>query len=259
MGVRSAPDCERITRRASTLTTRLSRPSQQLPAPQSDKPTPASSPFPHQPIAAAQRGMALLLSVPARQSRETSLGVPVGTDGTQITTHRPHKGRRTRPRPRGVDYRVLVAWVRQNFGCGERAAKDALGILVTGGWAEARGGQSDGRLRSYSLTAGGHEDLGTGVGRSAIRGSRKRFSTCSKRAKRVREHQERNGLIDYSRDLWLQTAGGLQEIRSVGAVNLRVVCFPQRLEHRKRSDKQPPIGAFRDIRPQFIRVPCLFK
>ena len=104
----------------------------------------------------------------------------------------------------GVDYRVLVAWVRQNFGCGERAAKDALGILVTGGWAEARGGQSDGRLRSYSLTAGGHEDLGTGVGRSAIRGSRKRFSTCSKRAKRVREHQERNGLIDYSRDLWLQ-------------------------------------------------------
>jgi len=104
----------------------------------------------------------------------------------------------------GVEYSALVTWICETFECRERAAKDSLSILVKGGWAEARGGQSDGRSRTYHLTPGGHEDLATDIGRSAVRSARRRFSTCSRRARRVREHQERNGLIEYGQELWLE-------------------------------------------------------
>ena len=102
----------------------------------------------------------------------------------------------------GVDYGALVEWICRTFECKQRAAKDALAILRTGGWIESRDGQPDGRLRSYSLTIGGREDLGTAVGRSAIRGSRKHFSTCSKRARRLQIHQEQNEIVEQSEEQW---------------------------------------------------------
>ena len=101
------------------------------------------------------------------------------------------------------DYGELVEWSCSAFACKPRSAKDAIAVLVRGGWVEARHVDSDRRRRSYALTPGGHEDLGTRLGRAAIRASRRRFSTCSRRARRARTYQARNGLEVVAQAIWL--------------------------------------------------------
>lgn len=93
----------------------------------------------------------------------------------------------------GREYAAWVSDLQATFLCGERAAKDALAVLVRGGWAEARPHEADGRKRRYYVTAEGEEDLSSRVGAMAVRASRRLFSACSKAARRMRDHQERNG------------------------------------------------------------------
>jgi hypothetical protein len=116
-------------------------------------------------------------------------------DLVQVAEHLEHQG--------GVDHGALISWICLAFACKERTAKDLVSILVRGCWAESVSDRPDRRLRTYKLTAGGREDLGSSVGRSAIRSGRRKFSTCSARARRTRLHQERNGLTEYASDLWI--------------------------------------------------------
>jgi DNA-binding MarR family transcriptional regulator len=116
-------------------------------------------------------------------------------DLVQVAEHLEHQ--------EGVDHGVLVFWICDTFTCRERTAKDLVSVLIRGGWAESVADQADRRLRTYRLTAGGREDLSTDIGRRAIRAGRRKFSTCSTRARRVRRHQERNGLVEYARALWI--------------------------------------------------------
>ena len=71
------------------------------------------------------------------------------------------------------EYAALVVRFQETFGCRERAAKHALGILAKGGWAEARVVKSDRRRRAYRITEAGEEALRTWDGIRRVRFARR--------------------------------------------------------------------------------------
>jgi DNA-binding MarR family transcriptional regulator len=79
----------------------------------------------------------------------------------------------------------LLEELQQVFGCKRRAAQDALGILVSGGWLERRDDSRDARRKRYFLTSLGKRDLTTISGEREMRYARWRYSTTSTRARRL--------------------------------------------------------------------------
>jgi DNA-binding MarR family transcriptional regulator len=85
----------------------------------------------------------------------------------------------------GAQSAQLLEGLQQTFGCKRRAAQDALTILVRGGWLERQEDEHDARRKHYVLTQQGRDDLSTVSGHREMRYARRRFSTTSKRARRL--------------------------------------------------------------------------
>jgi DNA-binding MarR family transcriptional regulator len=77
-----------------------------------------------------------------------------------------------------ADYPTLLAWIQETFHCKERAAKDAVSILVKGGWVDALRLPSDRRRKRYLLTEKGRADMQGSFSKAALQGGRRRHSTC---------------------------------------------------------------------------------
>jgi hypothetical protein len=72
----------------------------------------------------------------------------------------------------------LRRWIIETFGCGERAAKDALSVLVRGGWLTKLRDERDRRRSRYLLTEKGREDTVGMFGQGALERGRRIHSTC---------------------------------------------------------------------------------
>jgi DNA-binding MarR family transcriptional regulator len=81
--------------------------------------------------------------------------------------------------------RSLIRVLCNRFSCNERAAADALSILVRGRWLEQSRSDKDGRESTYVLTERGRSLLTHPRGALVLRNARKLFTTCaSPRTKR---------------------------------------------------------------------------
>ena len=83
----------------------------------------------------------------------------------------------------------LIRWMVAAFGCGVRAARDNLTVLVRGGWLARSRDQNDRRRVRYTVTEKGRADMQGTFGRGALKRGRKRYSTCLSGTARV--HQAR--------------------------------------------------------------------
>jgi hypothetical protein len=90
-----------------------------------------------------------------------------------------------------VESAELVPWIVEAFGCGERAAKDNVSILVQGGWLGRERDERDRRRLRYAITAKGREDMVGSFGRAALERGRRCYSTCLSRASRRRQAARR--------------------------------------------------------------------
>jgi hypothetical protein len=82
----------------------------------------------------------------------------------------------------GASSPELLRELQDRFACGHRAAQDALGVLVGGGWLERRNDLNDRRRKRYFVTELGRDDLVTIPGHRAMRYARRSYSTCSTKA-----------------------------------------------------------------------------
>jgi DNA-binding MarR family transcriptional regulator len=89
----------------------------------------------------------------------------------------------------GAPSRKLLEDLQARFGCGRRAAQDALSILVRGGWLERRDDQDDARRKEYFVTQRGREALRTLRGEREMRFARWSYSTTSTRARKRRRRE----------------------------------------------------------------------
>ena len=87
----------------------------------------------------------------------------------------------------GAFWSELVGEIAAFFGCSRRSASDALHILRSAGWIEARRDETDKRKTRYSITPLGREMLETGV--AVVRRAGRWHSSCSPSARR----RQRNG------------------------------------------------------------------
>jgi Winged helix DNA-binding domain len=85
----------------------------------------------------------------------------------------------------------LRRWIVETSDCRERAAKDALSVLVRGGWLTKSRDEHDRRRSRYSLTEKGREDTVGMFGQGALERGRRLHSTCLSSAGRRRQAARR--------------------------------------------------------------------
>jgi DNA-binding PadR family transcriptional regulator len=85
----------------------------------------------------------------------------------------------------------LRRWMMETFDCKKRAAKDALSVLVRGGWLTKSRAERDRRRSRYSLTEKGREDTVGIFGQGALMRGRRYYSTCLSGAGRRRQAARR--------------------------------------------------------------------
>jgi hypothetical protein len=90
-----------------------------------------------------------------------------------------------------VEAAELVAWIVEAFGCGARAAKDNVSVLVQGGWLAREREEHDRRRLRYAITEKGREDMVGSFGRAALERGRRCYSTCLSGASRRRQAARR--------------------------------------------------------------------
>lgn len=83
----------------------------------------------------------------------------------------------------GMASSELLEEIQSAFGCGRRAAQDALTILVSGGWLDRKSSRLDQRRKHYFITDKGWEELPTWSGEREMRLARWEHSTTSTRAR----------------------------------------------------------------------------
>jgi hypothetical protein len=76
------------------------------------------------------------------------------------------------------DYQTIVTWVKEVFGCKERAAKDTVSILAKRGWVGVLPIPADRRRKRYVLTEKGRSDMSGSFGQGALARGRRHYSTC---------------------------------------------------------------------------------
>jgi hypothetical protein len=98
----------------------------------------------------------------------------------------------------GIESAELVAWIVETSGCGERAAKDNVSILVQGGWLARERDERDRRRLRYATTEKGREDMVGSFGRAALERGRRCYSTslsgASRRLQAARRARAENPL-----------------------------------------------------------------
>src|SRR5215211_2035248 len=81
----------------------------------------------------------------------------------------------------------LIRWMVAAFGCGVRAARDNLTVLVRGGWLARSRDQNDRRRVRYTVTEKGRADMQGSFGRGVLKRALKRYSTCLSGTARARQ------------------------------------------------------------------------
>src|SRR5580765_5654975 len=78
----------------------------------------------------------------------------------------------------GLRYGEYVTWLMDLFSAGERAAKDALGVLHAAGFLITTPDSRDGRVRRYRITEKGLRAVEAPAGAAILAFARALYSTC---------------------------------------------------------------------------------